>query len=192
MNNHLYWHFQHCTIVISSIIITVVLSFYTSLDCMSYTQDITPPFIMIVVLPYTDVVLTYNLMGVIFHHYRSARLRCSRLSPYFSIPINILQQFNINTVIVKLLWAFNFRREVHILLADCRFLLELPLHGVIPHKELTAWSSGCSQFWVIARIQDTIFEDCIYRAGFRLAMVSNWNSGSREILPLFHKDSMYF
>ena len=34
----------------------------------------------------------------IFHHYMSAWVHYSRLSPYFSIPINILQQFNINTV----------------------------------------------------------------------------------------------
>ena len=191
MNNHLYWHFQHCTIVISSIIITVVLSFYTSLDCMSYTQDITPPFIMIVVLPYTDVVLTYNLMGVIFHHYRSARLRCSRLSPYFSIPINILQQFNINTVIVKLLWAFNFRREVHIFLADCRFLLGLPLHGVIPHKE--PYRLVIRLFTVLGLLESkTLFLRIVSISlmAFGVPWFLIGNQESRETIPLFHKDIM--
>ena len=150
---------------------------------------------MIVSLLYTDVILTCNLMNVMFHHYTDPRLRCSRLSPYFSIPINILQQINLSHFSVsgnvKLQWASNFRWRVHILLADCRFLLELPRCMVWFHiRNNTVWSSGCSQFWVCSNPTRGFYLSRWWL--FWLAMVSNWKSRSREILPLFHKDSMYF
>ena len=67
---------------------------------MSYYKDIiTLLFIMIVLLLYTDVIITCNLIGDMFLHYMIARVRYSILLLYFIIPIKILQQIKINTFI---------------------------------------------------------------------------------------------
>ena len=81
-----------------------------SLDCKSFVKDNTPPFIMVVLLLYTDVILTHNLMGDMFNPYTCLWVLCSTLSSYFLISINILQQFTINALIFiskiqyKLFW----------------------------------------------------------------------------------------
>ena len=70
---------------------------------MSYIKDITPPFIMIVLL-YTDHWLNTHTQFKYWHIsplcvFMGVLLR---FSPYFLISINILQQFYINVLISRL------------------------------------------------------------------------------------------